>query len=383
MARRGENIYRRKDGRWEGRYIRERINGRAKYGYVYGKTYSEVREKLFLLRSRCNQKEETQIDEKPFSYFSLSWLAEIKMSVKPSTFVKYKNTVGNHLNPAIGDVKISLLNTEAVRKLTENMLREGNLKNSQPLAPKTVRDLLSVLKQIMDYAEKLGAVINCRFEKISVRSGRERPKPLSQTEQMKLTEYLLHNVNPVNLGILLALYTGIRLGELCALKYGDISLTDKVMRVNKTMQRLQSFSGEKGAKTSIVITSPKSETSVREVPLPDFLAELIGKSRCSEKSFLLTGDEKRYVEPRCMENKFKKCLKLCGIEEVTFHQLRHRFATYAVEIGFEIKSLSEILGHSDVKITLNRYVHSSMELKKSNMEKIQSRLMHSPSFFQS
>jgi len=137
------------------------------------------------------------------------------------------------------------------------------------------------------------------------------------------------------------------------------------------MQRVQCLSVSKDTKTEVVITSPKSKSSVRDIPLPEFIVQNIkSKNLYIPKAFLLSGDSSRYIEPRTLENRFKCCTRMCGIENVNFHMLRHTFATRCVEVGFETKSLSEILGHSSVNITLNRYVHSSMELKRLNMEKL-------------
>lgn len=378
MSRKGENIYRRKDGRWEGRYIRTRsTEGKVKYGYVYGKTYGETRDKLAaekaILRGNISE-----IDEKTFDYFAGSWIESIVMQVKESTYAKYTNILNNHLKPSFGKYKITEINTELVRGIVEKKMTNGNLRTGQRLSPKTMKDIVSVMGLILKYAQTQGATVNCKTENITIRSCKSRKKSLTKAEQIQLTEYLLQNINPINIGILLALYTGLRIGELCALKFEDVSVTEKILNINKTMQRLQKFSGTEN-KTEVVITSPKSESSQREIPLPDFLVEILACSEYLPNAYLLTGDSNRYIEPRTMENKFKKCLKTCGLEEVTFHQLRHRFATYCVELGFEIKSLSEILGHSSVNITLNRYVHSSMELKRNNMAKLEANFSYLPS----
>jgi integrase len=171
------------------------------------------------------------------------------------------------------------------------------------------------------------------------------------------------------LGVLLSLYTGIRIGELCALRWENIDLTEKTMRINSTMQRIPDFTGG-AAKTQVTITSPKSKCSVRTIPLPDFLAALLASFAAQPKAFLLTGEKLRFVEPRTVQNRFKAYIKACGIESANFHCLRHTFATRCVELGFDVKTLSEILGHSSVNITLGRYVHSSLDLKRTNMAKL-------------
>lgn len=141
------------------------------------------------------------------------------------------------------------------------------------------------------------------------------------------------------------------------------------------MQRIQNKRPEKprlewGSRTRIIITPPKSSKSIRHIPIPEGVAEVLGEYQRHGNEYLLTGKENRYVEPRTLQYHFKKVLKKSSIEEANYHALRHTFATRCIELGFDIKSLSEILGHASVNITLNRYVHPSMELKRDNMEKL-------------
>lgn len=170
-------------------------------------------------------------------------------------------------------------------------------------------------------------------------------------------------------GTLLTLMTGLRIGELCALQSKDNSLEEKTLRVSKTMQRIKNQDSH--PKTKVVVTSPKSEKSNRIIPLSDWLVLLCKKMLSSDsEAYLLSACADLIVEPRIMQNEVKKYGKACGIDNLHFHKLRHTFATRCVEENFDIKSLSEILGHQSVQITLERYVHSSMEFKRSNMEKM-------------
>ena len=159
----------------------------------------------------------------------------------------------------------------------------------------------------------------------------------------------------------------MRIGEICALKWEDIYITEQCIRVHRTMQRIQ-ISEKEGDKTKVVIQAPKSDCSNRKIPIPSGILPILISAQKNGKTFLLTGLEERYVEPRNMENYFKSVVKTCQITNVNFHALRHTFATRCVELGFDVKSLSEILGHANVNITLNRYVHPSMDLKQKNMD---------------
>ena len=379
MARRGENIYKRKDGRWEGRYIKGKdINGRNKYGYLYAKSYTEVKEKLNEIKSQPSVLYQTQTATKTLAQMCTLWLDESKTQIKHSTYVKYYNIIYNHIIPSIGKHKINLLNTALIRQFADEKLTVGKLNGCGGLSSKTVKDILSVLRLVIAYSNNIGIACNCRLDSINIKSGDKNIEVLSKSQQDKLTSYLINNFNNTNLGILICLYTGIRIGEICALKFDDISMIDKTVHIRKTMQRVQNFAPLKETKTDVIVSTPKSKSSVRDIPMPEFLIAAITKNNMYvPKAYLLTGELHNFVEPRTLENRFKRCICSCGIADVSFHTLRHTFATRCVELGFETKSLSEILGHSSVNITLNRYVHSSMELKRMNMEK----LNLSPSIF--
>ena len=382
MPRKGENIYKRKDGRWEGRYIKQyNINNKAVYAYVYGHSYTQVKAKLNEAKANGHQQTNSYIKgRKTLKYYSAKWLDEVKNQLKQSTYAKYTNIVNNHLISSIGQITVNGITTDSVKKLVEEKLTTGNMKTGKGLSTKSVKDIISVLHIILLYAESEGEKVNCNFDLISVKAKLTQNRCLSDTEQMALTKYLIDNLDYINLGILICLYTGLRIGEICALQFKDISMKDKVLTVNKTMQRIQNFSDSE-VKTNVIITPPKSQTSVREIPIPDFLIDILSTFHEAPNAYLLTGRTDKFIEPRTMDNKFKLCLKKCGIKHINFHQLRHRFATCCIEVGFEIKSLSEILGHSSVNITLNRYVHSSLELKRTNMCKLQENLNYLPSNF--
>lgn len=207
---------------------------------------------------------------------------------------------------------------------------------------------------------------------------------LSKEEEQKLVSALMENKSLTKIGILLSLYTGIRIGELCALKWEDVSFDENLIIIRKTMQRLQkdSIQSKNEAKTYILISKPKSQCSNRQIPLPSFLSVILQEYKGDKSHFILTNSPYSFIEPRTLQNQFKRILRQIDLRDVNYHSLRHTFATRCVEAGFDIKSLSEILGHSSVKITLDKYVHSSMEQKRVSMEKLQQTIFsHSPSIF--
>ena len=366
MSRKGENIYKRKDGRWEGRYLKGYdADGKAKYGYVYAKSYRETRQKLIESRQIPMEIYTKDIRKLTFSQLATQWLGYIKRNVKESSYTMYEGIVWKHLLIDLGEFKLSELSNQV------------------------------------------------------------------------LEAYLLQNVDSIKAGVLLCLYTGIRIGELCALKWKNIDLENEQIEIRTTMQRIRNTEGASPGKlqaaektqtekmpaersqtekilrekepmdemltgkiqmdklqreklqmgktqmtkftngsingfpkTKIIITTPKTKSSIRNIPLPKKIVNVLRMFQSGEDDYFLTGSSIKYLEPRTIQYRFKKYLRDCHIPDTNFHTLRHTFATRCVELGFEIKSLSEILGHSNVNITLNRYVHSSMEMKRENMSKL-------------
>ena len=187
-------------------------------------------------------------------------------------------------------------------------------------------------------------------------------------DRIRLEHYLLQSNDLTKYGILLALYSGMRIGEICALKWSNINLKSGTVSVCQTLQRLQDR--ENKGKTKIYISEPKTQSSKRIIPIPDFLTELLKTIQPQNNhTFLLTGT-KSPIEPKTLENAFKRCLKKCNIPRINFHILRHTFATRCVELGFDMKSLSEILGHASMGTTLSIYAHPTLECKRNNMKKL-------------
>lgn len=370
MPRKGENIYKRKDGRWEGRYICfYDAQNKAKYAYVYGKTYGEVKHKLNNDRSRPKKEIVAPCSSLTYDELLDLWLHSSQLNTKESTHARYTHLINTHVRPQLGKHQLSTLSTEIVENFIEYQLTVGRLDNAGGLAPKTVTDILTIIKNTMEYARYKGFAVNCNLSKLTIKKKEKEMRVLTQAEQDALISVLIEDMDLYKFGVFLSLYTGIRIGELCALQWEDVNLAQTTLKIRKTMQRIQDAENGAFSKTKIVITEPKSQCSVREIPLPAFVIDVARRFVGTPKSYILTGND-RYIEPRTMQNRFKSYIRDCGIADANFHALRHTFATRCVEVGFEIKSLSEVLGHANVNITLNRYVHSSFELKCSNMNKL-------------
>lgn len=370
MSKKGENIYKRKDKRWEGRYIKGyHPDGTPKYGYCYGKTYREAKQKVLAAKTALatGASVPSTSRKRRFGFFCDEWLRLNRNRVKESTYVKYCGIMEKHIKPRLGGCLVQSLSSVMIEQFSHELLYE------EELAPKTVKDILTMLHSVIKYTTKQFPEPIPMIEIVYPKIPKNEMRVLTRDEQTRFVQYLLKDMDSCKFGVLLALLTGMRIGEVCALRWENVSLTEKTVNVKCTMQRLRDLGENRTSKTKIVISEPKSDTSARLIPLTDYAVKLCKTQwRGCPSAFVLTGDTQRYIEPRSMQYKLERYTEECGLDGVHFHTLRHSFATRCVEVDFEIKSLSEILGHSSPRITLERYVHSSMELKRDNMNKLAS-----------
>lgn len=373
MARTGENIYKRKDGRWEARYIASYDgNGKARYKYLYAHTYTEVKSKLFKAQNytALSNDENKSKDKGKYEYWLDEWLRTKRLGVKESTYIRYRNTIENHIKPDLGKYPISKISTSLMEQFVSHKLQNGRKDGNGGLSPKSMSDIMVIIKESFKYAQSYGIIVICSFDRILFKKSTQEMRVLSLLEEQRLLSVLYKDFDRYKLGVFICLYTGIRIGELCALQWKNVSLSENAIKIEYTMQRLQSEEPNAIQKTRIIITEPKSCAALRTIPLPDFVIDLIKPFAGSPNAYVLSGECKTIIEPRTMQNRFKTYLDEGKIQDANFHSLRHTFATRCIEAGFDVKTLSEILGHSSVKITLDKYVHSSMQLKRNNMEKL-------------
>ena len=360
MARHGENIRKRKDGRWEGRYrIYSEEKRKVLYRSVYGKSYQEAREKLDAKKlSLKNGAAEKSSGDWPsqenirFAVAAGAWLARLRQERKPSTYAKYSLIYRTHIKPALQEALLS--------QITEPFVHE-NL--SGPYSGSVQKSVYCVLNQILRFASKEYAVVIPAVKRPFCDL---RPKPVetfSKREQTRLLSVLNHETDASKAAVLLCLYTGLRLGEVCALKWEDVDFENRLLSVNRTVQRLAD--PDHPGKTALRESEPKSQNSRREIPLSADASELLLTLRHG-KDYIFGGNGP--LEPRTMQYRFKKYLRTAKLPGKNFHILRHTFATNCIEGGADVKSLSEILGHADVQITLNRYVHPTMDTKRRYLE---------------
>lgn len=302
-----------------------------------------------------------------FKDITEEWLSGKRAKIKKSTYYQYVNLIQNHIEKTLGELPVNAITNQIICDFFNKLTCDSELS----LSTSTVKSIIYITKAVIRYAVKMNFMEEIRVYFESPGKSNKRDLVLTHQEEKNLTKYLLENRTLENVGILLAMYTGIRLGELCALQWGNISLSDAYIYIEKTVSRLPDNGDTQ--KTRLMLESPKSFTSIRYIPLPDFLVNVLSQfaEENAPEDFLLTGNAKKIPDPRTMQNKFKTCEMMAGITIYNFHTLRHTFATRCVELGFDVKSLSEILGHASVNITLNRYVHSSLDMKRKQMLLIQ------------
>ena len=284
------------------------------------------------------------------------WKKDKQQYVKQSTIAAYALILENHILPVFGD-KVQLMETD-VQAFALKKLQDG-------LSQKTVKDVLIVLKMIQKFGAKNG---DLSFVEWSVKFPTEQTKQelevLSINNQKRIMQYAIDNFTFRNLGIYICLSTGIRIGEVCALKWGDINIATETISINRTIERIYVIDGEK-RHTEVVIGSPKTKNSLREIPMSKELLKIVRplKKVMHDEYFILTNEAKP-TEPRTYRNYYKQLLKQLGIPDLKFHGLRHSFATRCIESQCDYKTVSVILGHANISTTLNLYVHPNMEQKK-------------------
>lgn len=365
MSRRGDNIRKRADGRWEGRYRIRLEGGETRYRSVYGKSYGEVKDKIADIIHRTYRVEEFYGNSLSaeaqkawhnagFCTLVEEWLDEIEKNRKYSTYIKYKTIYQCHIQGIFSD--------ETFPQMTNGYIQKRIA--AVELSDSTRHSMLAVIKQTLRYAEKQYGWPMPSITNNFMQNKSHTIEILNRTEQAKLMQFLHKDMDISKAGIFLCLSTGLRLGEICSLKWGDIDPECKLLHVNRTVQRIKSMEGP--SKTVLLETPPKSVFSNREIPIPDTLLSLLMAFKNNGQEYILCKDKP--MEPRTYQNHFKRYLGQIMVPDYNFHALRHTFATNCIDSGMDIKSLSEILGHSNVQITLDCYVHPSMDTKRKYID---------------
>ncbi|MDE6925589.1 MAG: site-specific integrase [Acetatifactor sp.] len=359
MPRKGENIRKRSDGRWEGRYCTiDCTTGKKQYHSVYARTYRNVKEKLITIKHE--QMEAPPVfsgvsDEttESFGYIAGMWLQNVRENCKYSTYVKYRQTYEKHIKDAAGEMKIALITPETIKDI---------IKVREISSESLIRSIYCVVNQVIVYAQNNRIAVTATIKRDRAVKTARPVEVMKYAEQVRLFEILYSDMDRYKFGILLCLSTGLRLGEICALKWSDIDVNGQLLYVNRTVQRITVEDGS--SKTKLLESEPKSIFSKRLIPLSDEMTRLAQEFH-TDGEYVVS--KNRPTEPRTYQNRFRRLLCQADIPEYNFHTLRHTFATNCMDSGADIKSLSEMLGHSSVNITLNRYVHPSVQTKRQHL----------------
>lgn len=371
MARKGENIRKRKDGRWEGRYkngLRE--NGTAKYASVYGKTYTEVKNKLVEHKRTIFLCENDPYTEKRFDEILVMWMKSHQIKIKESTEAKYHYAIERHIKPLLGLKKVSSLTAPVINRFLFEKRQSGRLDGGGGLSASYVKTMAIIIDSAIKFACNEGY---CRPLKSAITKptvGKKEPDILSVAAQQRFERLAITAPDETVTGIFIALYAGLRIGEICALTWENIDFEKQIIRVRHTVTRVPVKTDFSATGSVLKIDVPKTKASIRDIPISPILMPILKTMKCRSVSKYVISNREGFVSTRTFDYRYKKVLKKFGIRAINFHALRHTFATRCVEVGMDIKSLSQMLGHSNVSITLNTYVHPSMDTMRTQIEKL-------------
>jgi integrase len=367
LARRGENIYKRKDGRYEGRFIRGyRLGHKPVWGYVYGKQYYDVRKRLIQKKAEAA---DSPVMMKPLGSGSFEdwfnyWLdSVIKPRVKASTYACYRTVAEKHILPCYGKLPLARMTTGEADLMPERMEMSG-------LSASTCKSAYRLFRAAVQaaFAERLIAE-NPAQKRIFRKEKGHKARVLTVYEQRIVTRYATEKCD---FPVLIALYAGLRIGEICALRWGDISWEERSLTVRASAQRINLHQKNSEKKTELVITKPKTEESLRTVYVPAFIVQqlqiLFSQGQSNEFIF---GDGDKPADPRLIQKHCSLMAQALGLTGVHFHTFRHSYATRLLEMGVDIKTVSALLGHSSVQTTLNFYAHSTPEHQRLAVVKLE------------
>lgn len=302
------------------------------------------------------------VKEKTINQITEEWKEEKKKYVKKSTYAAYQLLIQNHIKPYFGN--LYEVNEEKVQQFVLDKLDAG-------LSEKTIRDIIIVLKMILKFGIKNGYLEYVQIDaKFPSKQEKKDLDVLSKADQKKFMEHLRNNFTFKNLGIFICLSTGMRIGEICGLRWCDVDTVEGVIKVRHTLQRIYIIEGET-RHTELLLDTPKTANSVRDIPMSSELLKMLKSlNKVVNENYYVISNDIKPIEPRTYRNYYKKLCKQLDIPELKFHGLRHSFATRCIESKADYKTVSVLLGHSNISTTLNLYVHPNKEQKKKTIDKM-------------
>ncbi len=298
------------------------------------------------------------------------WMKINRIRLKKSTLAKYQNIIDKHLKKDLGSTPIYNLNSEIINEYLTQKKENGRLDGKGGLSSSYVKSMMLIINSCIQFASAEGFCKPLKSPIYKPLNEKKELRILNYEEQQKLECFLLTDVTPTKIGVLLSLYSGLRIGEICALKWTDIDISNAVIYVKNTVSRIHNDPENSSNGSRLIIDSPKTPSSFRMIPISSKIIPILEKAKKNANYEYVVASSNSFVSPRTYEYRFHKILEDSNISHINYHAIRHTFATRCVEQGVDIKSLSEILGHSSVSITMNTYVHSSIELKRTQIEKI-------------
>lgn len=312
------------------------------------------------------------VNQKIFKNYSAYWLQKKKFEIRESTYANYTNLLINLIIPCLGNIPCEKFDNK-VLQMFAFWCKENGGKNQKGVSEHYIKDALLLVKAIIRDGQEENVFPDFVFKQIKVPKTlklENKKQVYTKVEYEKIISYILENISSKSVGILLGIFTGMRIGEICALQFKDVDFEENVVHVYKTIQRIYNPLNDLEP-SKIIITPCKTQNSIRDIPLTKEIVDILNTMKI-DNDFYILSNSKKPIEPRTYRKFYDKFMKKCGIEPIKFHALRHTFASLNIENGTDVETIKDILGHSDVTTTLKIYTHTTKKAKEKAIDKFNS-----------